>query len=289
MLSIYQLKPAFQNLLRPGVKRLYDKGVTANQVTLFAAVVSVLLGTLLLALPQHTWLFALIPLWMILRMALNHPQRDHVAGAGGLAVVLEARAFGLQGQHLLVGIERAFVHEHVGHHRAHPGAAKHALLGVVAQRHQHVGFAPAAHGARAFAQYPQVAQVAHMLGASGFLFSWGSGLAGWSVAVGVAGPVANQLLQPAVHGVGFGIHHFGLLGGWGLAIQSASGVDPVNHGLAPRAESSGGRGGRPPRLAQMRVAPAVARGRRAAGDSWRQWGASNRHRTARAPLRSRPS
>lgn len=71
MLSIYQLKPAFQNLLRPGVKRLYDKGVTANQVTLFAALVSVLLGILLLALHQHTWLFALIPLWMILRMALN--------------------------------------------------------------------------------------------------------------------------------------------------------------------------------------------------------------------------
>ncbi|HUE92561.1 CDP-alcohol phosphatidyltransferase family protein [Pseudomonas sp.] len=71
MLSIYQLKPAFQNLLRPGVKRLYDRGVTANQVTLFAAVVSVLLGVLLMALPQHTWLFALIPLWMVLRMALN--------------------------------------------------------------------------------------------------------------------------------------------------------------------------------------------------------------------------
>lgn len=71
MLSIYQLKPAFQNLLRPGVKRLYDRGVTANQVTLFAAVISVLLGILLMALPQHTWLFALIPLWMILRMALN--------------------------------------------------------------------------------------------------------------------------------------------------------------------------------------------------------------------------
>lgn len=71
MLSIYQLKPAFQNLLRPGVKRLYDRGVTANQVTLIAAVVSVLLGILLLALPQHTWLFALIPLWMLLRMALN--------------------------------------------------------------------------------------------------------------------------------------------------------------------------------------------------------------------------
>jgi CDP-diacylglycerol--glycerol-3-phosphate 3-phosphatidyltransferase len=71
MLSIYQLKPAFQNLLRPGVKRLYERGVTANQVTLVAAVLSVGLGILLAALHQHVWLFALIPLWMILRMALN--------------------------------------------------------------------------------------------------------------------------------------------------------------------------------------------------------------------------
>ena len=71
MLSIYQLKPAFQNLLRPGVKRLYELGVTANQVTLVAAVLSVGLGILLAALHQHLWLFALIPLWMILRMALN--------------------------------------------------------------------------------------------------------------------------------------------------------------------------------------------------------------------------
>ena len=71
MLSIYQLKPAFQNLLRPGVKRLYERGVTANQVTLVAAVLSVGLGILLAALHQHLWLFALIPLWMILRMALN--------------------------------------------------------------------------------------------------------------------------------------------------------------------------------------------------------------------------
>ncbi|PYC29441.1 CDP-alcohol phosphatidyltransferase [Aquipseudomonas alcaligenes] len=71
MPSIYQLKPRFQNLLRPGVQRLYARGVTANQVTLAAAAVSVLLGALLAWLPQHTWLFALIPLWMLLRMALN--------------------------------------------------------------------------------------------------------------------------------------------------------------------------------------------------------------------------
>lgn len=71
MLSIYQLKPRFQNLLRPGVQRLFDRGVTANQVTLAAGIVSLLLGGLLALLPRHVWLFALIPLWMLLRMALN--------------------------------------------------------------------------------------------------------------------------------------------------------------------------------------------------------------------------
>ncbi|TDF85634.1 CDP-alcohol phosphatidyltransferase family protein [Pseudomonas sp. H9] len=71
MVSIYQLKPAFQNLLRPLVKRLYDRGITANQITLLAGVVSVLLGGLIALFAQHTWLFILIPLWMLLRMALN--------------------------------------------------------------------------------------------------------------------------------------------------------------------------------------------------------------------------
>lgn len=69
--SIYQLKPRFQALLRPTVQRLHDRGVSANQVTVAAAVVSLLLGLLLAWLPQITWLFILIPLWMLLRMALN--------------------------------------------------------------------------------------------------------------------------------------------------------------------------------------------------------------------------
>lgn len=71
MLSIYQLKPRFQNLLRPLVQRLYDNGTTANQVTVLAAVISLLVGTVIALFASHTWLFALIPLWMILRMALN--------------------------------------------------------------------------------------------------------------------------------------------------------------------------------------------------------------------------
>lgn len=71
MPSIYQLKPRFQALLRPSVQRLFDRGVTANQVTVTAAVVSVLLGLLLAWLPHLTWLFILVPIWMLLRMALN--------------------------------------------------------------------------------------------------------------------------------------------------------------------------------------------------------------------------
>ena len=71
MPSIYQLKPRFQALLRPSVQRLYDRGVTANQVTVSAAVVSVALGLLLAWLPHVAWLFVLIPVWMLLRMALN--------------------------------------------------------------------------------------------------------------------------------------------------------------------------------------------------------------------------
>ncbi|MEN5259020.1 CDP-alcohol phosphatidyltransferase family protein [Pseudomonas protegens] len=71
MLSIYQLKPRFQNLLRPLVQRLYDNGTTANQITVLAAVISVLVGAVIALFPGHAWLFALIPLWMILRMALN--------------------------------------------------------------------------------------------------------------------------------------------------------------------------------------------------------------------------
>ena len=71
MISIYQLKPRFQNLLRPLVQRLFDRGITANQVTLAACAVSLVVGGLTAVFFSHPWIFALIPLWMIVRMALN--------------------------------------------------------------------------------------------------------------------------------------------------------------------------------------------------------------------------
>ena len=70
-MSIYQLKPAFQNLLRPSVVWLYQRGATANMVTVLACVVSVMLGLALFVLPASRWAFALVPLWMVMRMAFN--------------------------------------------------------------------------------------------------------------------------------------------------------------------------------------------------------------------------
>lgn len=68
-MSIYSLKTRFQALLRPLVRRLHALGVTANQVTLFACLVSIALGAFLVSAPRQ-W-FALVPLWMFLRMGLN--------------------------------------------------------------------------------------------------------------------------------------------------------------------------------------------------------------------------
>ena len=70
MISIYQLKPRFQALLRPIVVRLDHIGITANAVTLFAMFVSCALGIFLYVSPAPH-LFLLLPLWMFLRMAFN--------------------------------------------------------------------------------------------------------------------------------------------------------------------------------------------------------------------------
>ena len=70
-MSIYDLKPQFQNLLRPLVIKLEQRGVTANQVTLTACTISVILGLILTAFSGYHWLFILIPIWLFVRMALN--------------------------------------------------------------------------------------------------------------------------------------------------------------------------------------------------------------------------
>lgn len=71
MPTIYQMKPAFQNLLRPLVNQLARGGITANQITLAAAVLSVLMGMAIALWYRSRWLLLLIPVVLLLRMALN--------------------------------------------------------------------------------------------------------------------------------------------------------------------------------------------------------------------------
>lgn len=70
-MTIYDLKPAFQNLLRPICNAFARVGITANQVTLAALIGSVVVGGLLAAWPSERWAALLIPVWLFLRMALN--------------------------------------------------------------------------------------------------------------------------------------------------------------------------------------------------------------------------
>ncbi len=71
MPSIYQLKPAFQNLLRPIVGGLAKAGVTANQVTVGAFLLSALGGMAIALRPQAAWPLFCLPAVLFLRMALN--------------------------------------------------------------------------------------------------------------------------------------------------------------------------------------------------------------------------
>jgi CDP-diacylglycerol--glycerol-3-phosphate 3-phosphatidyltransferase len=79
MASIYDLKPKFQQLLQPTTRALYRLGVTANQVTVAAMLVSLACGAWLAWLidRQNTtgtpvgkaWL--ILPIYLFIRMALN--------------------------------------------------------------------------------------------------------------------------------------------------------------------------------------------------------------------------
>jgi len=71
MPSIYELKPQFQNLLRPTVKALANKGINANQITVLAMIISFLAGGLVLVFPTSSWPLLTIPIVLFIRMALN--------------------------------------------------------------------------------------------------------------------------------------------------------------------------------------------------------------------------
>lgn len=69
-MTLYDIKPRFQALLRPLLRRLHNRGVTANQVTLLALVMSVIAGIAFALNPSPLFLIAL-PIFLFVRMALN--------------------------------------------------------------------------------------------------------------------------------------------------------------------------------------------------------------------------
>lgn len=70
-MTVYALKPRFQDLLRPLATSLARMGVTANLVTIVAALGSILVGAVSAWRSDSRAVFLLIPVWLLLRMALN--------------------------------------------------------------------------------------------------------------------------------------------------------------------------------------------------------------------------
>ena len=70
-MTLYAVKPRFQALLRPIVGRLAAAGVNANQVTVTAAIGSMICAAIVACFAAHPAIFALIPAWLFVRMALN--------------------------------------------------------------------------------------------------------------------------------------------------------------------------------------------------------------------------
>lgn len=71
MISIYELKPKFQQLLMPIVDKLRGMGVTPNQVTVSALMISIMTGIVIALLHDNRWIYMLVPIVMFVRMALN--------------------------------------------------------------------------------------------------------------------------------------------------------------------------------------------------------------------------
>ncbi|MGE3538026.1 MAG: CDP-alcohol phosphatidyltransferase family protein [Candidatus Tectimicrobiota bacterium] len=71
MPSIYDLKPRFQRLLRPLMLALAGLGIRPNAVTVAALLGSCLVGYGLLYATTVPALLLLLPVWLLVRMALN--------------------------------------------------------------------------------------------------------------------------------------------------------------------------------------------------------------------------
>lgn len=71
MISVYKLKPWFQQLLTPVLLFLHRNNVSANQITVSSVLLSVIIGVLFWNAGVSKWLFLSLPIGLLIRMALN--------------------------------------------------------------------------------------------------------------------------------------------------------------------------------------------------------------------------
>ncbi|PWN63261.1 CDP-alcohol phosphatidyltransferase family protein [Chryseobacterium oncorhynchi] len=71
MISVYKLKPKFQQLLTPVLLFLNKNAITANQITISSILLSVVIGVLFWNADISKWFFLSLPIGLLLRMALN--------------------------------------------------------------------------------------------------------------------------------------------------------------------------------------------------------------------------
>lgn len=71
MISVYKLKPRFQQLLTPVLLFLHKNRITANQITISSVLLSVVIGILFWNADSSKWFFLSLPIGLLIRMALN--------------------------------------------------------------------------------------------------------------------------------------------------------------------------------------------------------------------------
>jgi CDP-diacylglycerol--glycerol-3-phosphate 3-phosphatidyltransferase len=71
MISVYQLKPRFQQLLLPILNQLHKQHITANKITIVAIVWSAFIGVMLFMSNSHPIYLLFVAFGLLVRMALN--------------------------------------------------------------------------------------------------------------------------------------------------------------------------------------------------------------------------
>ncbi|MEJ5050451.1 CDP-alcohol phosphatidyltransferase family protein [Chryseobacterium culicis] len=71
MISVYKLKPKFQQLLTPVLLFFHRNKITANQITISSILLSVVIGILFWNADISKWFLLSLPVGLLMRMALN--------------------------------------------------------------------------------------------------------------------------------------------------------------------------------------------------------------------------